>query len=104
MQTNKLKETLLMQFTSKSSLNKEKAIFNLRVFFHDIGSRYSRMDQVRFVEESLKKFTWSILEYLDPYDSGKNGLREKTGKSSRFGIEMGKLLTKIIQCEQRCWL
>ena len=33
-------------------------------------SRYSRMDQVKFVEDSLlKNFTWSILEYLDPYIS-----------------------------------
>ena len=30
-------------------------------------SRYSRMDQVKFVEGSrYKKLTWSILEYLDP--------------------------------------
>ena len=26
------------------------------------------MDQIKFVEDSLKKkFTWSILEYLDPH-------------------------------------
>ena len=29
------------------------------------SSRYSRMDQVKFVEESLKLFTWSILESPD---------------------------------------
>ena len=31
------------------------------------GIRYSRMDQVKFVKDSLyKNLTWSILEYLDP--------------------------------------
>ena len=31
------------------------------------GSTYSRMDKVKFVEDSLPSvnFTWSILEYLD---------------------------------------
>ena len=28
-------------------------------------SRYSRMGQLKFVEESLKLFTWSILKSLD---------------------------------------
>ena len=27
---------------------------------------YSRMDQVKFVKDSLENFTWFILEYLDP--------------------------------------
>ena len=36
------------------------------------GSRYSKMDQVKFVEEFFlkavfHKFNWSILEYLDPF-------------------------------------
>ena len=26
----------------------------------------SRMDQVKFVKAAFKKFTWSILEYVDP--------------------------------------
>ena len=30
-----------------------------------IGTKYSRMNQVKFVEDSLgKKFIWSILEYF----------------------------------------
>ena len=33
------------------------------------------MDQVKFVEDSLKKnFTWSILEYLDPFVNTKINL------------------------------
>ena len=36
MGTIKLKETLLMRFSPKSSPYKEKAILDLRVFFHDI--------------------------------------------------------------------
>ena len=31
------------------------------------GSRYSIMDQVKYVEGSI--FTWSILEYLDPCET-----------------------------------
>ena len=33
------------------------------------GSRYSRIDQVKYAEDNLSftNFTWSILEYLDPY-------------------------------------
>ena len=62
------------------------------IFRKAYGSKYSRMDQVRFVEDrsdrqesiwvevfkngpsevcgrqSLKKLIWSILEYLDPYE------------------------------------
>ena len=34
-------------------------------FYKIFGSRYSRMDQVKLVKDSL--FTWSILEYLDPF-------------------------------------
>ena len=30
-------------------------------------TKYSRMDQVKFVKEALKIFTWSTLEYLDSY-------------------------------------
>ena len=37
------------------------------------GSKYSRTDQVKFLEDNLLKavfhnFTWSILEHLDPED------------------------------------
>ena len=28
------------------------------------GTKYSRMDQVKFVEDSLEKINWPILEYL----------------------------------------
>ena len=32
------------------------------------GSRYSRMDKVKFVKDSLSKnFTWSIIDYFVPY-------------------------------------
>ena len=34
-------------------------------FYKIFGSRYSRMDQVKLVKDSL--FTWSILEYLEPF-------------------------------------
>ena len=30
-------------------------------------TKYSRMDQAKFVKEALKNFTWSTLEYLDSY-------------------------------------
>ena len=35
-------------------------------FLRTFGSKYSRMDQVKFVEYSLKRFIWCILKYLDP--------------------------------------
>ena len=30
-------------------------------------TKYSRVDQVKFVKEALKNFTWSTFEYLDSY-------------------------------------
>ena len=39
------------------------------VYIRTYGSRYSRMDQVKFVEDRLSaaNFTWSILEYFVPH-------------------------------------
>ena len=50
---------------------KETAKVSETVFVFSNESRYSRMHQVKFKEDSLKSyssidFTWSILEYLDP--------------------------------------
>ena len=42
---------------------------SIQIFFmfYVYGTKYSRMDQVKFVEDSLNNFTWSIFEYLVPY-------------------------------------
>ena len=63
-------------FIEKALANRKflKAKYLQNLFYHfkklrSYESRYSRMDQVKFVEGNLLKiFTWPILEYLDPYD------------------------------------
>ena len=73
------------------------------------GARYSRIDQVKFVEDSLYNiwidmvclnFTWFILEYLDPFQCPrkyKKTLRfldvsgqYKTRQNYNFTLEVGK--------------
>ena len=36
------------------------------IFSERNGTKYSRMGQVNFVKDSLKKITWSIFEYFVP--------------------------------------
>ena len=38
----------------------------------EFWSRYSRMDQVKFLKTVIHNFTWSILEYVDPFKYWKN--------------------------------
>ena len=42
---------------------------NIVFSFVSFGTKYSRMDQVKFAEENLKKFAWSTLQHFAPFIS-----------------------------------
>ena len=55
-----------MAYSSLKALLPNTSI-HIFFMFYVYGTKYSRMDQVKFVEDSLNNFTWSIFEYLVPY-------------------------------------
>ena len=66
--------------------------FKLKVCL-TFGSRYSRIDQVKFLQASSTNFTWCILKYPDPFDD-----LIFTPFTIRSGVEGQKinLVTKVL--------
>ena len=62
-------------------------------------TKYSRMDQVKFVEDSLS-FTWSILEYFAPNTGHKKGKQPALKRYGRYDIKQPKISISLCSTER----